>query len=88
MLELEWVLRSRYKFDKAEVIRALSSLMMTVQLVFESEGLLEQALASYEDGAADYADCLHLALSSRHDAMPFLTFYIDAAREPGAKFLN
>lgn len=88
MLELEWVLRSRYKFDKAEVIRALSSLMMTVELVFESEGPLEQALARYEDGAADYADCLHLALSAKHDALPFLTFDIDAAREPGAKFLN
>ena len=49
MLELERVLRSRYKFNKAEVIRALSSLMMTVELVFESEGPLEQALASYED---------------------------------------
>ena len=88
MVELEWVLRSRYKLDKAEVIRALSSLMMTVELVFESEGPLEQALASYEDGAADYADCLHLALSSRHDALPFLTFDIDAAREPGAKLLK
>ena len=88
MLELEWILRSRYKFDKAEVIRALSSLMMTVELVFESEGPLEQALARYEDGAADYADCLHLALSAKHDALPFLTFDIEASREPGAKLLK
>ena len=88
MLELAWGLRSRYKFDKTEVIRALSSLLMTVELVFESEGSLEQALASYEDGAVDNAVCLHLALSSRHDALPFLTFDIDAAREPRAKFLN
>ena len=88
MLELEWVLWSRYKFDKAEVIRALSSLMMTVELVFELEGPLEQALASYEDGTAEYADCLHLALASRHDALPFLTFDIEAARELESKPLK
>ena len=33
---------------------------MTVELVFESEDPLEQALASYGEGAADDAVCLHL----------------------------
>ena len=88
MLELEWVLRSRYKFSKVEVIHALSSLLMTVELVFESEGPLEQALASYEEGDADYADCLHLALASAHDALPFLTFDVDASVQKGAKLLK
>ena len=88
MLELEWVLRSGYKFSKVDVIRALSSLLMTVELVFESEGPLEQALASYEEGDADYADCLHLALASARDALPFLTFDIDASVAKGAKLLK
>ena len=88
MLELEWVLRSRYKFRKEEVILALSSLLMTVELVFESEGPLEQALTSYEEGEADFADCLHLAISSARDALPFLTFDIGASMEKGAKLLR
>lgn len=88
MLELEWVLRSRYRFTKAEVILALSSLLMTFELVFESEGALEQALASYEEGGADYADCLHLALSSKAGALPFWTFDADASTEMGAKRLK
>ena len=88
MLELEWVLRSGYKFSKVDVIRALSSLLMTVELVFESEGPLEQALASYEEGDADYADCLHLALASAHDALPFLTFDVAAYAGKGAKLLK
>ena len=88
MLELEWVLRARYKFSKSEVVRALSSLLMAVELVFESEGPLEQALASYEDSRADYADCLHLALSARRGALPFYTFDSNASREMGAKLLE
>ena len=87
-LELEWVLRSRYKFTKAEIILTLSSLLTTSELVFESEGALEQALASYENGGADYADCLHLALASRQTALPFLTFDANAAKEVGAKMLK
>jgi|SRR2546422_5699599 len=88
VLELEWVLRSRYKFTKAEVILVLSSLLMTFELVFESEGALEQALASYEEGGADYADCLHLALATKEKALPFLTFDVDAAKEVGARLLK
>lgn len=87
-LELEWVLRSRYKFTKAEVILVLSTLLMTFELVFEAEEALEQALASYEDGGADYADCLHLALAAKEKALPFLTFDANAAKEVGASLLK
>ena len=88
VLELEWVLRSRYKFTKADVMGMLSSLLMTFELVFESEGALEQALASYEDGSADYADCLHLALATKQKALPFMTFDANAAKQAGAVLLT
>ena len=71
MLELEWVLRSRYKFTKADVIRAFSSLLTTIELIFESEKALEQALASYEEGGADFGEYLHLALAQNGKALPF-----------------
>ena len=88
-LELEWVLRSRYKFKKPEVMSALSALLMTFELVFESEGALEQALATYEDSrGADFAECLHLALATKEKALPFLTFDVAAANEEGAKLLK
>lgn len=88
MLELEWVLRSRYKFSKADVIRAMSALLATFELEFESEGALEQALSSYEDGSADYAEYLHLALARKGDALPFLTFDEKASKASGAKLLT
>lgn len=88
MLELEWVLRSRYKFSKADVIRALSSLLTTIELIFESEAALEQALASYEEGGADFGEYLHLSLAQKERALPFWTFDAKASRTAGAKLLK
>ena len=86
-LELEWVLRSRYQFDKADVLRTLSSLLSAAELAFESEYAIEQALINYEEGAADFADYLHLALARKATALPFLTFDVRAATAQGASLL-
>ena len=88
VLELEWVLRSRYKFAKAEVIKAVALLLMTIELVFESEGAVEQALASYEEGGADFGDYLHLALAQYGHALPFWTFDAKAAKTAGVNLVN
>lgn len=88
VLELEWVLRSRYKFNKVEVIQTFSGLLATIELVFESEGALEQALASYEDGGADFGEYLHLALAQYGQALPFWTFDTKASKTVGAKLLK
>ncbi len=88
ILELEWVLRSKYKFCKADFIRAMSALLGSVELMFESEGALEQALTSYEDGNADYAEYLHLALAHKDDAIPFFTFDQKASKAVGAQLLK
>ena len=87
-LELAWVLRYCYQFGKADVILALSSLLATVELIFESEEALEQSLVSYEEGHADYADCLHLALAHHRHALPFLTFDVCASHVKGAKLVT
>ena len=83
MLELEWVLRSRYKFEKAEVIKTFSALLTTIELVFESEDALERAIASYEEGGADFGEYLHLALARHGQAIPFWTFDAKAAKAAG-----
>lgn len=87
-LELEWVLRSVYKFAKSDVLNAFSSLLTTLDLVFESEDALEQSLATYEEVTADFGECLHLALASKARALPFLTFDLKAAKALGAKLLK
>ena len=87
-LELEWVLRSRYKFSKGDVLSTLSSLLMTVELEFQAEDALEQSLVTYEEGAADFADCLHLALARKGGGLPFLTFDSAASKVDGTKLLK
>ncbi len=86
-LELEWVLRSNFGFAKATVVATLSRLLASNELSFESEGALEVALVLYSQGAADYSDCLHVALASAAGEQPLWTFDKAAAKIDGARLL-
>ncbi len=88
VLELEWVLRSKCKQTKAEFIGVISALLTMVEFSFEAEGALEQALVDYEEGAADFGEYLHLALSRAGKALPFWTFDRKAAKALGAEILT
>ena len=88
VLELEWVLRSRKSKIKPDVIQALSALLTMVELSFESEDALEQALADYQEGAADFGEYLHLALARQGEALPFWTFDRKAAKTNGTELLT
>lgn len=83
-LELEWVLRSRYRFDKPTILGTLRALLETGNVSFEAEGAIEHACYLYEHGTADFADALHLACCSAENALPFLTFDEKAGRLEGA----
>lgn len=88
VLELEWVLRSRFEFDKDDVLLALSSLFSAADLSFESERALEVALQLFRKGSADFADCLHVALATQAGEQPLWTFDKRAARVDGARLLT
>jgi predicted nucleic-acid-binding protein len=87
VLELEWVLRSCYRFKKADVLAVFSIVMSSVELELESEDAMEQALADYEEGNADFADYFHIAIAKKWDALPFMTFDELASKTHGAKLL-
>jgi predicted nucleic-acid-binding protein len=87
-LELEWVLRVHFGFSKAEVIQTFAALLSAVELTFESEAALELALASYRDAAADFSDCLNIALAHLAGESPLWTFDKAAARIDGAELLS
>ncbi len=80
VLELEWVLRSRYRFDKPQVLSAFTALLETHELEFQSEAAVERALHLYRAGGAEFADCLHAGLCGAADRWPLLTFDKKAAR--------
>lgn len=85
VLELEWVLRSKLKQTKAQVLATLDALLTVVELSFESEDAVEQALVDYQEGNADFGECLHLALARKCRALPFYTFDKKASKTLGAK---
>lgn len=87
MLELEWVLRSNFGFDKAQIIQTLSSLLATSELSFESETAVEVAVESFRQTKADFSDCIHIALCDAAGMTPMWTFDRAAAKVAGAKLL-
>jgi len=87
-LEVEWVLRSSFAYGKDEVVEALSSLLSAADLSFESERALEVALQLYRNSAADFADCLHIALVAQAGESPLWTFDKRAAKVGGAQLLS
>ena len=84
-LELEWVLRANFGFDKNQVMTVMASLFSSAELSFECERALEVALQLYREGSADFADCLHTALAAQAGELPLWTFDKRAAKIPGVQ---
>ena len=87
-LELEWVLRASFGYEKDDVLQALSSLFSAAELTFESERALEVALQMYREGSVDFADCLHIALAAEAGEQPLWTFDKGAAKVIGSQLLR
>jgi predicted nucleic-acid-binding protein len=87
MLELEWVLRSRYQFDKTAAVQAFTALLETQELEFQGEPALERAIHLYRQGTAEFADCLHAGQCEAAERLPLLTFDAKAARLPDVRLL-
>jgi len=88
VLELEWVLRSRYGFEKPSVMAALDGLLSAQDLELQQESAVELALWHYRPaGAPDFADALHVALASQAQRGPLVTLDRRAARLDGAWLL-
>lgn len=87
ILELEWVLRSRYGYAKAAVVQGLDSLLEAKELEIQFEAAIERALYLYRQSRADFADCVHVGLSAASERLPFVTFDERASRLSGAERL-
>lgn len=86
--EFEWVLRSNFGFDKAQIILTLSSLLAAAELSFESETSIEVAVELFRQNKADFSDCVHIALSHAAGMTPMWTFDRAASKVDGAKLLS
>ena len=84
-LELEWVLRAGFGYGKDDVLQVLADLFSAAELSFQSERSLEVALQLFREGTADFADCLHIALTTEAGELPLWTFDRRAAKVVGAQ---
>lgn len=82
LLETEWVLRSRYSLQKAEIIQAFSSLLDATELQLEDEAAVEETLFIWKDSTADFADCLIGAHNRRVGCRATATFDTKAVKLP------
>lgn len=80
LAETEWVLRSRYGLQKAEVTEAISGLLDAAEVRFEDEPAVEEALFVWKDAAADFADCLIGAHNRRAGCRATATFDTSAVK--------
>jgi predicted nucleic-acid-binding protein len=83
LLETEWVLRSRYSLPKNLIVETISGLLDTTEVRFEDEPAIEEALFTWKDAAADFADCLIGAKNRRLGCRVTATFDAKASRLPG-----
>jgi predicted nucleic-acid-binding protein len=65
LLESEWVLRGRYGLEKSEILSTFSDLLSSADMTFEDESSIEEALYTWKDSTAQFADCL---IGARHRA--------------------
>jgi len=88
LVELEWVLRSLYAFDKSDLLTIFNKLLDTRELVFQDEDVVETTISLYTENNSDFADCLHLATAHVYEYTPMITFDRKAARVSGAELLT
>lgn len=88
ILETEWVLRSRYKLDKASIAAAFAQLLESDGVEIEHEPTLEEALYIWrQQPAADFADCLLNARAAHLGRNRFVTLAASAAKLPRGELL-
>jgi len=89
LLETEWVLRSRYKVDRASMTAAVIAMLETPGIEFEHAPTVEEALYLFEQyPSADFADCLLLARATHLGRDRFLTFDAGAAKLPRVELVQ
>jgi predicted nucleic-acid-binding protein len=60
LVETEWVLRSRYEYDRASILNAMNQLAFLVDLCFDNADDVRWALDRFASGG-ELADYLHIA---------------------------
>ena len=83
LLDAEWVLRSRYGFNREALLSIFRALLEARELSFEDEPAMEEALFRWKDSACGFSDCLIAAHNRQMGCRATATFDGKSARLPG-----
>jgi predicted nucleic-acid-binding protein len=87
LVELTWVLRVAYRFDRPTTAAAVRRLVDTEGVVIEDPDVTDRALDAFEAGQADFADYMILRAAACANASPLWTFDEQLAGVPGAQIV-
>ena len=87
VLELVWVLMSRYGLDKERARRVVEALLETRELHIQAPAILEAALKTWKKSKADFADCFILETVIDASENPLGTFDTTLGKLEGCKQL-
>ena len=88
VVELVWVLSGCYGSTKGEICEILTTLLRTKELVVAQADTVWQALRSFRDSKADFADCLIERTANAVGCSHTATFDREAAKGCGMKLLE
>lgn len=88
IMEIEWVLRSRYGYSRADVARILSDLLSLPSLAVEQHETMMHSLEFYRASKADFGECLIAASAHAAGCTKIVTFDKIAARDLGMELIG
>ncbi len=87
LAELTWVLRSRYKATRDELIQVVEQLLAHEHLEVQDANAVWLALDEFEQSGADFADALIASLGVQRGCQQTVTFDAKATRITGMEML-
>lgn len=87
LVELAWTLGRAYARDRADIVKALRALASHATVALESPAAVRAATDAFEQGTADFADCLLSAKAAAAGCDGLATFDRGMKGLPGVRLL-
>lgn len=88
VVELYWVLTSSYDLTGQQVKQSLEVLLRTKQIIVDRADQVLRALRVFDEGKADFADCLIERTAVSAGCAQTMTFDVGAAKHAGMTLIR
>jgi predicted nucleic-acid-binding protein len=88
VVELYWVLTASYALTGQQVAQALGAILQTKQFVVERADQVTRALRLFNQGGADFADCLIGSAATAAGCDSTMTFDVKASKHAGMTLIS